>query len=93
MLLKVGSYPGVGCDVPSHSYTYGFEPNAEWDGYYANGHQIQKYFVDFCEKYDLRRFMVLETTVLGATWLEKEGECTCPTKVSISVLGSGRNLC
>ena len=83
MLLKPGSYPGVGCDVPSHSYTYGFEPNPDWDGYYANGHQIQKYFVDFCEKYDLRKFMVLETTVLGASWLEKEGECTCPTELSI----------
>ena len=62
--------------MPSHSYTYGFESNAEWDGYYANGQQIQKYFVDFCEKYDLRRFMGLETTVLNAIWLEEAGECT-----------------
>ena len=65
----------MGCDVPSHSYTFSFESNAEWNGFYANGDQIQKYFLDFCEKYDLRRFMRLETTVIGAIWLEDEGEC------------------
>ncbi|KAL8940818.1 MAG: hypothetical protein Q9216_002607 [Gyalolechia sp. 2 TL-2023] len=68
------TYPGVGCDVPSHSYTFSFEPNAEWDGYYANGAQIQKYLVDFCDKYDLRKFMRLETTVLGATWMDDKGQ-------------------
>ena len=65
----------MGCDVPSHSYAFSFESNAEWDGFYAKGAQIQKYFLDFCEKYDLRQFMRLETTVVGAVWLEEEGEC------------------
>ncbi|KAL8638433.1 MAG: hypothetical protein Q9228_004413 [Teloschistes exilis] len=68
------TYPGVGCDVPSHSYTFTFEANAEWDGYYANGDQIQKYFLDFCEKYDLRKHIRLETTVIGATWLDDQGQ-------------------
>ncbi|KAI4173141.1 MAG: hypothetical protein LQ343_003068 [Gyalolechia ehrenbergii] len=68
------TYPGVGCDVPSHSYTFSFEPNAEWDGYYANGAQIQKYLLDFCDKYNLRQYMRLETTVIGATWLDDKGQ-------------------
>ncbi|KAL8919728.1 MAG: hypothetical protein Q9172_004841 [Xanthocarpia lactea] len=68
------TYPGVGCDVPSHSYTFSFEANAEWNGFYAHGDQIQKYFLDFCDKYDLRKYMRLETTVLGATWLDEEGQ-------------------
>ena len=75
MLIST-SYPGVGCDVPAHSYTFPFESNSEWNGFYANGGQIQQYFLDFCEKYDLRRFMRFETTVIGATWLEEEGECS-----------------
>ncbi|KAL9005333.1 MAG: hypothetical protein Q9188_001897, partial [Gyalolechia gomerana] len=51
-----------------------FEPNAEWDGYYANGAQIQKYLLDFCDKYNLRQYMRLETTVIGATWLDDKGQ-------------------
>ena len=85
---SLGSYPGVGCDVPSHSYTYGFEPNAEWDGYYAHGHQIQKYFVDFCEKYNLRRFIEFESRVVAAVWLEDEGECMLPQRIP-TIVGPG----
>ncbi|KAL4993015.1 cyclohexanone monooxygenase [Aspergillus recurvatus] len=67
-------YPGVGCDVPSHSYNFTFEPNPEWDGYYAYGDQIQEYFVGFAKKYGLEEFIRFETTVIAATWLDKDGE-------------------
>ncbi|KAL2802551.1 cyclohexanone monooxygenase [Aspergillus granulosus] len=67
-------YPGVGCDVPSHSYNFTFEPNPEWNGYYSYGDQIQEYFVNFAKKYDLRRYVQFESTVVGATWVEMDGQ-------------------
>lgn len=76
MPIRQNRYPGVGCDVPAHSYAYTFEPNPEWDGYYARGEQIQKYFVDFADKHDLRKYICFETEVIKATWLDDEGECS-----------------
>lgn len=37
-------YPGVGCDVPSHLYSYSFALNPEWSHLFAPGHEIQEYF-------------------------------------------------
>ena len=48
-------YPGLFCDVPAHSYTYSFDPNAEWSRYLAPGSEIQTYFEDISKKYDLDR--------------------------------------
>ena len=27
---RENTYPGIGCDVPSHFYSYSFEPNPDW---------------------------------------------------------------
>lgn len=37
-------YPGISCDVPSHLYSYSFEPNPEWSHRYSPGAEIQAYF-------------------------------------------------
>lgn len=98
MLIEKDRYPGVGCDVPSHSYAYTFEPNSEWDGYYARGKQIQKYFVDFADKHGLWKYMCLETQVIQATWLDGEGECSYPRGPSRNLLAKlnetqGNSIC
>ncbi|KAI9368961.1 cyclohexanone monooxygenase [Aspergillus egyptiacus] len=67
-------YPGVGCDVPSHSYAFTFEPNPEWTGYYAGGQEIQQYMVDFAKKHDLYQYVRFETEVIQATWCDEDGE-------------------
>jgi cation diffusion facilitator CzcD-associated flavoprotein CzcO len=38
------TYPGLTCDVPSHVYTYSFEPNPDWTSYYPPGAEILAYF-------------------------------------------------
>ncbi|KAI1502626.1 cyclohexanone monooxygenase [Biscogniauxia marginata] len=67
-------YPGCGCDVPAHSYTFSFEPNPDWSSYYVGSEEIHAYMESFCKKYDLDRFICLETTVLGAQWDDDAGE-------------------
>lgn len=68
-------YPGCGCDVPAHSYTFSFEPNPDWSGYYVGAAEILAYMESFADKYGLHQFIQLETTVLGTEWDETTGEC------------------
>jgi cation diffusion facilitator CzcD-associated flavoprotein CzcO len=55
--LRVGgtwrenTYPGIGCDVPSHLYSYSFEPNPEWSHRFSPGAEIQAYFEGVARKY------------------------------------------
>lgn len=37
-------YPGSGCDVPSHLYSYSFAPNPDWSRMYARQPEILAYF-------------------------------------------------
>ncbi|EXJ66388.1 uncharacterized protein A1O5_10540 [Cladophialophora psammophila CBS 110553] len=64
-------YPGCACDIPAHTYTYPFEPNAEWSGYYSYSHEIQEYFLRFAKKYGVEKYVQLNTEVVAATWDEK----------------------
>ncbi|KAH6699806.1 cyclohexanone monooxygenase [Leptodontidium sp. MPI-SDFR-AT-0119] len=68
------TYPGCACDIPAHIYTYSFEPNPEWSGFYAYSDEIQSYFVRFYEKYKLQQFVRLQTTVISATWDDDRGQ-------------------
>src|SRR3989304_4460706 len=38
------TYPGIACGVPSHLYSYSFEPNPEWSPRFSPGGEIQAYF-------------------------------------------------
>ncbi len=44
-------YPGVACDVPSHAYTYSFEPNPGWSSFFAGGQEIHEYYKRVYYKY------------------------------------------
>ena len=49
------TYPGCGCDVPSHLYSYSFDPNPDWDYKWSLQPQILQYFEDFADKYGVRQ--------------------------------------
>jgi hypothetical protein len=48
-------YPDAGCDVPSHFYSYSFEPNANWSGYYSKAAEIRDYFKSVALKYGIEK--------------------------------------
>ena len=52
-------YPGLACDVPAHSYTYSFEPYAEWSQHFAPGPEIREYFEGVVDKYGVRDYLRL----------------------------------
>lgn len=70
----VNTYPGVQCDVPAHIYAFPFDPNPDWDRFYATGEQIQDYFVKTVRKWDLGRDVRLNTKVVGLQWLEDQSQ-------------------
>ncbi|KAN0120142.1 FAD/NAD(P)-binding domain containing protein [Hyaloscypha variabilis] len=68
------TYPGVACDIPSHLYTYSWDPNPNWSHYYAYGPEIQKYFERFAERHGSKQYMKLNTKIVEARWDEQEGK-------------------
>lgn len=60
------SYPGSGCDVPSHLYSYSFEPKADWSRLFSLQPEILDYFEHCADKYGLTPHIRLNTAVAGA---------------------------
>ncbi|KAG8358011.1 hypothetical protein FVEN_g4440 [Fusarium venenatum] len=70
---NVNSYPGCGCDVPSHFYSYSFALNPNWSQKYASQPEIEAYFRDVANKYDIGRHVRLNSIVESARWDERTG--------------------
>ncbi|MES0874909.1 flavin-containing monooxygenase [Sinimarinibacterium thermocellulolyticum] len=52
---RENTYPGCGCDVPSHFYSFSFEPHYPWAWRYAKQSEIHAYQHHVAKKYDLER--------------------------------------
>ena len=50
---RENTYPGIACDVPSHLYTYSFEPNPSWSHRFSPGDEIQAYFEGVAHRYGI----------------------------------------
>ncbi|KAL4816706.1 hypothetical protein BDW67DRAFT_161396 [Aspergillus spinulosporus] len=67
-------YPGVGCDIPIHSYIFYFNPNPNWSQCYAKGPEIQQYILDTADRYGLREKIQFKTKVISSIWNEEKGK-------------------
>ncbi len=59
-------YPGCACDVPSHLYSFSFEPNPSWSRTYAPQAEIQAYLKRCAEKYGVMAHVRFGTPALRA---------------------------
>ncbi|KAI0121194.1 hypothetical protein BJ170DRAFT_149643 [Xylariales sp. AK1849] len=66
-------YPGCACDVPSHNYTWSFEPKLDWSSVYPPGKEIYDYHESFAKKYNLFQYVRLQRQVVGAYWDSHRG--------------------
>ena len=57
-------YPGSGCDVPSHLYSFSFEPKLDWSRKFAKQPEIHDYQLHLTRKYGLRPFIRFNTEVI-----------------------------
>ena len=65
-------YPGCACDVPSHLYSYSFEPNTEWTRPYPQQREIQSYILRVTNKYGLRPLIRFGVEVQAMQWLPEQ---------------------
>jgi cation diffusion facilitator CzcD-associated flavoprotein CzcO len=61
-------YPGAACDIQSHLYSFSFAPNRAWSRTYARQPEILAYLETVADQFDLRRHLMLNTTVTALRW-------------------------
>ncbi len=61
-------YPGCGCDVPSHLYSFSFAPNPDWTRTYSRQPEIRDYLHRCADRFGVRPYVRIETTVESASW-------------------------
>ena len=66
------TYPGSGCDVPSHLYSFSFEPKHDWSRKFARQPEIEAYFQHCAKKYGLLPHIHFNTEIAEAAFDEEE---------------------
>ncbi|MBQ0759979.1 MAG: NAD(P)/FAD-dependent oxidoreductase [Gammaproteobacteria bacterium] len=67
-------YPGAACDVPSHLYSFSFEPNADWSRVYPTQPELETYLQNVADKWQLRPHIRFDHTLNQARYDEKNSQ-------------------
>ena len=68
---RANRYPGLSCDVPSHWYSFTFNPNPDWTHRFSYGPEIQAYMQATAEKFDVTPLVQFNTGVRALAYDEK----------------------
>lgn len=74
------TYPGAGCDIPSHLYSFSFEKYSSWTCRYPGQSEILGYLRMCADKYSLRPRIRLNTEVTAAAFDETLGRWRVRTR-------------
>jgi cation diffusion facilitator CzcD-associated flavoprotein CzcO len=66
------TYPGCACDIPSHMYSFSFEPKPDWEHMWSFQPEIFDYLKGVTDKYGLRRYISFDSHVDRAHWDDYE---------------------
>lgn len=66
------TYPGCACDIPSHLYSFSFEPKPDWKNPFSLQPEIQEYLEGVADKYGLRRYVEFDSKVDRGYWDDDE---------------------
>lgn len=88
-------YPGLSCDVPSHLYSFTFEPKHDWSRPFASRGEIHPYMQHCVDKYGVGPHIRYGVGVIAARWDDMAHEWTLTLtegrtvtcKILISALG------
>jgi cation diffusion facilitator CzcD-associated flavoprotein CzcO len=67
---RENTYPGAACDVPSHLYSYSFEPHYPWSCRYGHQPEILAYQQHVARKYRLTRHLQFGREMTSANFDE-----------------------
>ncbi len=86
-------YPGCACDIPSHLYSFSFEPSPDWTRMYPSQQEIQDYLNGCVARHGLAPHIRLNTRFQEAVWEEAAGVWRATTqdgtRIHARVLVSG----
>jgi cation diffusion facilitator CzcD-associated flavoprotein CzcO len=63
-------YPGCACDIPSHLYSFSFEPSPDWSRMYPGQQEIHDYLKQVVQRHELAPQIRLNTRFQEAVWDE-----------------------
>lgn len=66
-------YPGCACDIPSHLYSFSFEPSPDWSRMYPGQQEIHEYLKGCVTRHALAPHIRLNTRFQEAVWEEAAG--------------------
>ncbi|MFH5229367.1 flavin-containing monooxygenase [Antrihabitans spumae] len=66
------TYPGAACDVPTHLYSYSFEPRDNWSQLFSKQPEIFDYLKEVADKYNLRPHIRFGQNMTRGYWDESE---------------------
>ncbi|MBJ7336207.1 NAD(P)/FAD-dependent oxidoreductase [Mycolicibacterium sp.] len=66
------TYPGCACDIPSHMYSFSFEPKPDWRHMWSLQPEILDYLKGVTAKHGLRRYIRFNSHVERAHWDDAE---------------------
>jgi cation diffusion facilitator CzcD-associated flavoprotein CzcO len=66
-------YPGAACDVPSHLYSFSFEPNPDWSRRFASQDEIHAYLRHCVDRYGLAQHLRCNAEIAEAAFDEEAG--------------------
>jgi cation diffusion facilitator CzcD-associated flavoprotein CzcO len=67
------TYPGCGCDLPAHLYSYSFAQNPAWSRVYARQPEILAYLRRVAADHDVAGRISYDTAVTSLEWQESVG--------------------
>jgi cation diffusion facilitator CzcD-associated flavoprotein CzcO len=73
-------YPGAECDIPSHLYSFSFEPRRDWRQAYASQADILDYLKHCTHKYKLESHIRFGAEVTDAQWNGASGQWIVRTR-------------
>ncbi|KFZ09017.1 hypothetical protein V502_08989 [Pseudogymnoascus sp. VKM F-4520 (FW-2644)] len=65
---RLNNYPGCGCDLQSHLYSFSFNPNPNWSKQLCEQPEILQYMEDTVDKFDIRKHVKSSIECTGAKW-------------------------
>ncbi|MFF0541411.1 flavin-containing monooxygenase [Nocardia thailandica] len=71
---RYNTYPGAGCDVPSHLYSYSFALNPDWSRSFSPQAEIHRYIRGVAERYGVLDKHLFGTEMTAARWDESAGQ-------------------
>jgi len=74
---RENTYPGLSCDIPSHVYSYSFEPNPDWSHQFSPGSEILEYTEHTAEKYGVMPFIRFGEEITHCEYDGKLHELDC----------------